>query len=958
MLEVVQQLLGELGNRRGIEEIRNAAHAESFHALHLDRDLGLGSLERVELIVRAGDAFRLQLTDELMAQADTLGDLIAAIEQQLWQGSAGPSEARFRATALRQADSLAASPEELGLGSAETLVEVLRRRGRAEPERLHIRLREDEGGTALITCGGLLERVSAFSRGLENLGLAPGERVAILLPTCRDFFPVFLGAQMAGAIPVPIYPPFRPDRIEEYAARQSAILRSAEVSWMITFGRAEKVARLLKPLVPSLRGVSTAEQLDDLSRRPGSATSARRVHGDDIAFLQYTSGSTGDPKGVTLTHANLLANIRAIAEAFDFGPRDQAISWLPLYHDMGLIGAWLTPLYVGAPLTLMSPLAFLSRPERWLWAIHQQRGSVTAAPNFAYELCVRKVSDEQIAGLDLSSMRLMLNGAEPVNPVTVERFCERYARYGFPRGALMPVYGLAENSLAVSYTPPGRGPLVDRIERGTFEREGRAVPLAAPETAAGANAESAALSFVSSGVPFAENDVRIVDEAGGEVPERVEGRLWFRSPSATSGYYRNPTATQALLKGGGWLDSGDRAYLAGGEVYITGRAKDIIIKAGRNLYPHEVEELAGSVSGVRRGCVVAFGVSDAHSGTEKLIVVAESSQRSAARREEIAAHIREKLAEGIGLPPDDVEVVAPGTVPKTSSGKLRRDSTKQLYLAGRLGQRRLPVWLQVTRLAAKAAPHEVSGALKRVWETIYGVYFLVMVGLLAASVWAVLHIVPNRAAGARLGQKLIFAFFRLVGCPTQVAGLEQIEAVVTRRGDSRRPGCLLVCNHTSYVDAVALLGLLGHLDFRFMAKQEVMSYPFIGGILRKFGYFSFVRESREARLKQADEVEAALRNGDSVMIFPEGTFTPAPGLRPFQLGAFKAAAVTGRPVVPLAIRGTREILRDETVLAKRGRVTLTIAAPLYPTGTAWQDILRLRDDTRAAIGQHCGEPML
>jgi fatty-acyl-CoA synthase len=960
--EVVQQLLDELGNHRGLEEIRNASRAESINALHLDRDLGLGSLERVEFIVRAGGAFRLQLPDELMAKADTLGDVISALEQQLGQGSAATSESRFRASAAsRASDSLSASAAELGLGSAETLIEVLRRRGRAEPERLHIRLREDEGGTALITCGGLLERVTAFARGLENLGIAPGERIAILLPTCRDFFSVFLGAQMAGAVPVPIYPPFRPDRIEEYAARQSAILRSAGVSWMITFSRAEKVARLLKPQVPSLRGVSTTEQVEDLSRRPGSATSARRIRGEDIAFLQYTSGSTGDPKGVTLTHANLLANIRAIAEGFDFGPHDQAISWLPLYHDMGLIGAWLTPLYVGAPLTIMSPLAFLSRPERWLWAIHQQRGSVTAAPNFAYELCVRKVSDEQIEGIDLSSMRLMLNGAEPVNPVTVERFCERYARYGFPRGALMPVYGLAENSLGVTYTPPGRGPLVDRIERATFEREGRAVPLAespAPGSAQSAETESAELSFVSSGVPFPQNEVRIVDETGNDVPERVEGRLWFRSPSATSGYYRNPAATQALLKGNGWLDSGDRAYLAGGEAYITGRAKDIIIKAGRNLYPHEVEELAGSVSGVRKGCVVAFGVSDAQSGTEKLIVVAESSQRSAARREEIAAHIREKLAEGIGLPPDDVEVVAPGTVPKTSSGKLRRDSTKQLYVAGKLGRRRLPVWLQVTRLAAKAAPREVSGALKRAWEAVYGAYWLLMVVLLAATVWTVLNIVPRRSWAVRLSQKIIRGFFILVACPLRVEGIENLAGVGTLWGEPSRGGALLVSNHTSYSDSVVLLALISHYNFRFVAKQEVMSYPFIGGILRKLGFFSFVRESREGRLKQADEVEEALRQGDSVMIFPEGTFTPAPGLRPFQLGAFKAAASAGRPVVPLSLRGTREILRDETILPKRGRVTLTIGTPLHPTGAAWQDILQLRDAARAAIGSHCGEPIL
>jgi 1-acyl-sn-glycerol-3-phosphate acyltransferase len=954
--EIVQQLLDELGSHRGIEEIRNAAHVETILALHLERDLGLGSLERVELIVRSGDAFHIRPPDELFADANTLGDVITAIERQFGQTcGVAPAEAPDPLRTAGRED--AATPAELGLDAAETLLDVLRRRARAEPTRLHISLREDQGGTKEITYGDLLEQVNAFSRGLENLGLTPGERVAIMLPTCGEFFPLFLGAQMAGAIPVPIYPPVRADRIEEYATRQAAILQSAEVSWIVTFGRAERVARLLQPRVPSLRGVSTAAQVAYLGKRPGQLSGVRRVRGEDIAFLQYTSGSTGDPKGVTLTQSNLLANIRAVVETVDMNPRDRGVTWLPLYHDMGLIGAWLCPMYAGAPLTVLSPLAFLSRPERWLWAIHQSRGTVTAAPNFAYELCVRKVPDERIEGLDLSSMRYMLNGAEPVNSSTLERFSSRFAPYGFDRRALMPVYGLAENSVGVSFTPPMRGWCVDWLDRAAFENEGRAIPVETPD-AASAAADPNVLGFVSAGLPLPGNEVRIVDDAGNDAPERIEGRLWFRSPASTSGYYRNPTATAGLLRDGGWLDSGDRAYLAGREIFITGRAKDIIIKAGRNLYPHEIEELTAQVEGVRKGCVVAFGMVDEQSGTERLVVVAETSERDPARREAVALHVRERIAEGVGLPPDDVEMVPAGSVPKTSSGKLRREATRQLFREGALRRGRPPAWLQVSRLAARTAPRQVTGWLRRGAETLYGIYFLFMVSLLAMIVWAELHIIPSRALGARISRKLNRLFFRLVGIPLEIIGEEHLEALATPWGQPSHGGLLIVSNHASYTDAVVMLALLGRYRYRFVAKQEVMSYPFIGGILKKLGFFSFVRESREARLKQADELEDALRHGDSILIFPEGTFTPAPGLRPFQLGAFKSAVASGCPVLPIALRGSRQVLRDTTVLAKPGRVTLTVCPPISPSGDGWQEILRLRDAARASIAEHCGEPLI
>jgi 1-acyl-sn-glycerol-3-phosphate acyltransferase len=961
--DIVQQLLDELGHHRGLEEIRSAARAESIQALHLERDLGLGSLERVELIVRAGDAFHIRPPDELFASANTLGDVIAALELQLGQyrnGSKGETHVRLGSREN------AATATELELAAAETLLDVLRRRARAEPGRLHLRLREDSGEVREITYGQLYEQVSAFARGLENLGVAPGDRVAISLPTCADFFATFLGTQMAAAIPVPIYPPVRADRIEEYAARQAAILRSAEVSTLITFARAERVARLLEPLVPSLRRVTTAQQITGLAQRPGQLSSARLVSGSDIAFLQYTSGSTGDPKGVTLTQANLLANIRAVVEAVNMTPEDRGVSWLPLYHDMGLIGAWMCPMYAGAPLALMSPLAFLSRPERWLWAIHEHRGTVTAAPNFAYELCVRKVAEERIEGLDLSSMRYMLNGAEPVNPSTLERFAAKFSRYGFNPRAIMPVYGLAENSVAVSFTPPLRGWRVDWVDRAALENDGRAVPLAAPSTA-GRNGSSASASdsrvagFVSAGFPIPGNEVRIVDDAGQDVPERVEGRLWFRSPSSTCGYYRNAAATAALVREDGWLDSGDRAYFADREIFITGRAKDIIIKAGRNLYPHEIEELAAGAEGVRKGCVVAFGVVDESSGTERLVVVAETSARDAARREEIAARIRERVAEGVGLPPDDVEMIPAGAVPKTSSGKLRRAATRALFLEGRLHQGRPPAWLQISRLAARSAPRQVASALRRTVDGIYGVYFLLLVSLLAMTVWAELHIIPSRRVGARVSRALNRAFFWLVGIPLELRGEEHLEALATRWGRPSKGGLLIVSNHASYTDAVVMLALLGAYRYRFVAKQEVMSYPFIGGILKKLGHFSFVRESREARLKQADALEEALARGESILIFAEGTFTPAPGLRPFQLGAFKSAVASGCPVLPIALRGTREVLPDHAVLAKPGRIRLTICPPIYPSPHAerdWQEILRLRDAARAAIAEHCGEPVI
>jgi fatty-acyl-CoA synthase len=949
-LATVHQLLVELGGSRGLEEL--AARGLSAH---LERELGLGSLERVELMVRLGDVCGVRLPDRVVAEADTVRDLADALlhvnpEERT---SEGIHDARLQASAAAPAVLIADLEEKVK--RAESLTEILRLRGRGEPNRTHIHLYEEDEHLHTITFGELYERASVVAKELQRRGLEPGQTVAIMLPTCAEFFYSFAGILLAGGIPVPIYPPFRADRIAEYATRQANILRNAETRFLITFRQAEGLARLLKPRVPTLREVLNAERLAGAPVKAETTSNEWRpienlmhhARGEDIAFLQYTSGSTGDPKGVTLTHANLLANIRSIAAGVELRPDDVAVSWLPLYHDMGLIGAWFVPIFSGVPVVVMSPLAFLSRPERWLWAIHRHSGTISPAPNFGYELCVRKIADKNLEGLDLSSWRAAFNGAEPVHADTLERFAERFAKYGFRREALLPVYGLAEATLGVSAARTG-GYKVDRIERGVFESEGRAIPAT--------SGDSTALEFVSAGEPFPDVEIRIVATDGHDAGERHEGRLWFRSPSATSGYYRNPAATSALMREPGWLDSGDLAYRADGELYITGRAKDLIIKAGRNLYPHEIEDIVGQVAGVRAGCVVAFGAPDARSGTERLVVAAEV--REPAEAKQISADITRAVHDAMGVPPDAIELVPPHSIPKTSSGKLRRGETRRLFLEGKLGKKVAPPWMQIGKLAVRsAAPRAWAMAwrgAKAAAEFLYGIYALAVFALLFIPLWLGVGITRNPKRAARFLHWATRGMLFAAGIPVRVERGE-VAAAAANSGP-----WIFAPNHSSYVDTLVTLAFLP-ADVRFVVKGEALAMPFFGMMARRSGQFTFNRSDPQARIKQSEQVNAALGRGESVAIYPEGTFTASVGIRPFQLGAFKAAVDARRPICPVAVRGARRILRDRTYLPRPGRITLTFGPLVEPdpaAGDDWREIVRLRDATREIIARNSGEPML
>jgi len=968
VLQIVREVLEELGSFGALPLLRANSR--------LDSELGLGSLERVELLSRLESEFGVRLPDRAASESNTPEDLARAIleaprtDTNQENGSSG-----IRASITVQTLHREAPPTQTGAFAAHTLIDILRFRGVNDAERTHLLISEDadDGARELtLTFGELYSAANRVAAELARRGVPAGGRVALMLPTSRAFFVTYAAILLAGAIPVPIYPPFRADRIEEYAARQAAILNNAEVCLLLTFRRAETVAHLLKPRVRSLSAVVDAEKLiDTADKAPAPAPGALPVYlsgnrarkASDIALLQYTSGSTGDPKGVMLTHANLLANMRAIGQAVELGPADVGVSWLPLYHDMGLIGSWLTLLHYGVPVVVMSPLAFLTRPERWLWAFHKNRGTIAAAPNFAYELCVRKIADKDIEGLDLSSWRAALNGAEPVNPETLERFATRFSKYGFRREAQLPVYGLAEAALAVTVPPLNRGPLVDRIERETFTTHGNAVPAPSPS--------AAVISFVSSGRVLSGHDVRVVDAQGNEAPDRTEGFLWFRGPSATSGYYRNSAATEKLFPAGAatsenefrWVNSGDRAYRANSEIYVTGRVKDIIIKGGRNLYPHEVEELAAHADGLRKGCIVAFGLKDEGSGTEKLVVVAEVRERDTRRHPAIVAAVTDQISQGLGLPPDRVELLPLGSIPKTSSGKLRREETRQLFLNGQLSVAKRPAWMQIARLSTgsilRGFAKSAAAAFRRSLEILYGLYFDVVFLLALILTSARVAMINDRRAAGRFTRSALKIVFALVRCPVAVVGKEYVDA----------PGPkIFAANHASYFDVLPLMLGLG-VNYRFVAKLEISTLPFVGTFLRQMGHLSFDRTDPDARLRQAEEIEQLLRAGESIFIFPEGTFTAEEGIRPFQLGTFKAAVAAGAPIVPVSLVGTRKFLRDHTYLPRPSSISIVVSPPIYPQNekdpkkrsgesSDWHQLIRLRDQTRAAIARHVPEPLL
>ncbi len=891
----------------------------------LDQDLGYDSLARAELLLRLNRAFGIMLPDSLIVEAATAEDICTAV------ANAAPSVPLALGSGEIAPPRLTESPAPVG---ANTLLDVLAEHVGRHRDRPHIRLLQDETAEEVISYGALDAEARIVAQGLLEADVGPGDRVAIMLPTSRGFFQSFMGILVAGAVPVPIYPPLRRAMIEEHLRRQAGILRNAGAVLIVTDEATRPFGALLSGLAPDLRRVSTVAEL-----AVGGTEIPRAFvpSPEDPALIQYTSGSTGDPKGVVLTHANLLANIRAMGAAMQASSRDSFVSWLPLYHDMGLIGAWLGCLYFAAPTTIMSPLKFIADPGRWLRAMHRQRATLSAAPNFAYELCLKRVTDDEIEGLDLSSVRMLINGAEPVSPTTLQRFGDRFARYGLAREALSPTYGLAENSVGLAFPPPGRGPVVDRIERAALAERGLARPAAADDPGA--------LAVVACGRPIPGHQIRIVDDTGHEVEERHQGRLEFKGPSSTAGYFRSPEKTAALFDGD-WLDSGDLGYVAEGDVYLTGRIKDVIIRAGRNVHPHELEECVGDVEGVRRGCVAVIAGSGPESGTERLVVVAETRTTDASERTELRRRILEASATVLEVPPDEIVLVPPHAVPKTSSGKIRRSATRELYQAGRLAKPGRALWWQLARLTWSRARRRARDGLLLVRDFAYAGWWWTVLGLVALVVWPLVILLPRREwrhVVLRHGARTLFAL-------TGIRFDASLEAEVPQRG------MIIVSNHTSYLDGAAISAAIpGPLTF--IVTERFARQGIAGPFLRRLGA---VFVGAGAGLRGAEQaMVTAVRAGERVVVFPEGRLRRMPGLLSFYPGPFVAASDAGVSVVPVALKGLRSVLRhSEQWFPRRAPVQVHVGRAILPEGKDFAAALALGRAARAAILAKAREPDL
>ncbi|MGE8064529.1 condensation domain-containing protein [Pseudomonas sp. NPDC089569] len=555
-------------------------------------------------------------------------------------------------------------------------IEVLETHARHFPQRAALHFLPDgvEIGETL-TFAQLHEQSQSLAAALQAR-YAPGDRVLLMLPSSLDYARAFCACVYAGVIAVPLFPP--PSRKPRHLDRVRNVVVDAEPALILA--PAEHCQSLLE-LVENRVDVSTVQ---DLGAPPASQWTRPEIDGATVAFLQYTSGSTATPKGVEVRQRNLLANVELMLQAYGFDEHGAMVNWLPLYHDMGLIGGLLAPLYSGMPCYLMASQTFVNAPSTWLQALSRYRATASFAPNFAYALCNRVVSDNLIAQLDLSAWQHAINGAEPIHPGTLETFAQRFAACGLNPLAISPGYGQAEATLCVSATPADALPVVLRLDKAVLET-GR-VALAA--------SDAAAVEFVACGYPQALHDIAIVNPDSHErcAADRI-GEVWLSGPSNAEAYWKNPEASREAFEArivgepGQYLRSGDLGFMHEGQVVICGRLKDLLILNGRNLYPHDIEfAITDAEPGIRTGRIAAFSQMDPLLGREQLIIVAEPQRKfvDPAHHPALFASMQNAVREAADCGIDQIVLVEAGTIPMTTSGKIARQGARKQLAAGTL----------------------------------------------------------------------------------------------------------------------------------------------------------------------------------------------------------------------------------------------------------------------------------
>ncbi len=551
----------------------------------------------------------------------------------------------------------------------KTLPQIILDIASSEPDRITIVLQQRGKPDQVITYQQLFRNASAYAEVLSQNEIQSDEVVIIVLQHGQDLVFSFFGAMFAGAIPSIM--PFLTEKLspEHYRISLQALFDVIHPAAVITYADFEvEIQRAAKN--SSVRKILIAEQITPSTSELGNFCGLSREP-QSIVLLQHSSGTTGLQKGVALSHQAVIKQLEAYQQAIHLNSSDVIVSWLPLYHDMGLIAGFLMPILLKVPLVLMSPFDWVRSPILLMRAIHQYRGTLTWLPNFAYNFCAQKIRPFDMEGIDLSSLRAVINCSEPMMHASHQMFLQRFQPYGFREDALATCYAMAENVFAVSQDGIEKPITLDWIDRKGLLVDKLAIPSEP-------NADS--ICMVSAGKPISNTQVRILDAEGRELPERIIGEIALQSDCMLSGYYKRPDLTQSAFRDG-WYLTGDLGYLANGEVYITGRKKDLIIVGGKNIYPQDIERIAGEVEGVYPGRVVAFGVNNEALGTEEVVVIAETEEQNPQRRQEISNQICYQVNRSSDIVLRKAILVERGWLLKTSSGKIARSANREKYLS-------------------------------------------------------------------------------------------------------------------------------------------------------------------------------------------------------------------------------------------------------------------------------------
>jgi len=548
------------------------------------------------------------------------------------------------------------------LDRARTLTDALEALVEQRPDAEALVFVDRREGERSLKLRDLWERARSVQSGLTARGLRPGEVVVLVLPTSPELIAVYFGAVLAGGIPAMLST--RSHRVSDASVFTSRVAHVVANSAPHSVVCEADTASLLGQHATGLS--STLLLQPGPLQEAGSLATPVRCDPERIATMQYSSGTTGTPKGVRVSHRAVLNNLRSMRAAFELTESDVAVNWIPLFHDMGLFGAFLLPLLCGCKTVLIPTMDFMRDPAIWLRAFDTYRGTFAWAPHLAYALCARRLADEDLEGLDLSSWRIAVNASEPALASTLRDFCERMAKYGFARETMCPGWGLAEATVFATLQSPRQAPRSEVIDREALVREETARPTAGE-----------GVSVVSIGVPIPDCTIEIRDARRRPLPERHVGKVWLRSNALFSDYHGDEERTKRVLVDG-WLDTGDRGYLADGELFFVARDKDLILIGGEKYVPDDVEAVINGVPGVRAGCAVAFGVLNAERGTEELAAVVETRVEGD-ELSRLADDIRAAVSRSIGLGIRHLHLVPPGGIEKTTSGKLSRTGTRNRY---------------------------------------------------------------------------------------------------------------------------------------------------------------------------------------------------------------------------------------------------------------------------------------